>query len=423
MGQSLIFQLLPVEIVARIANDSALSKSDLMNLRLVSRSFDPWATETLGKIYLSRICISLTRNDLKTLLAICKHPQFGPQVRSIQVNHTQIHPEEVGMMATALSQASRGRNSEEMLKTKEHFNACSQQFLEETEMADLAEAKNYLVRSFSVLKAYNTSISIASADPYRYGTSFEHHRVSKRAWHPSHEQPCLVRLKSSLRILFEAATKSKVHVEGLLISYMAPKTIPDEEEGTLPLVRPDFTQSICSKLEHISIDLDAVFGHHPRVRLKRVLAAAFRIKTFELNLLIDPECNQLILSDDFKFCREILLSLNSSSLSKVELWNIGVSENALLQFLDKHRQTLTHLTMSCCCLVNGSWQHVFGWIHSNLTNLQKLHLRELCTTRGSHPSNTGLQAEVHYGWCWERTIAGSQADIQTGLDELIKGWK
>lgn len=110
MNSPLVLISLPAELIARVADDSALSKHDLMRLRLTCRLLNFWATYSLAKQHLSKIGISLTRYDLQALSVISKHPQFGPHIRSIQLNHTRVHPNQVAILADAMVQAKQSGN-------------------------------------------------------------------------------------------------------------------------------------------------------------------------------------------------------------------------------------------------------------------------------------------------------------------------
>ncbi|KAL2028714.1 hypothetical protein VTO58DRAFT_109744 [Aureobasidium pullulans] len=70
MNSPLVLISLPAELIARVADDSALSKHDLMRLRLTCRLLNFWATYSLAQQHLSKIGISLTRYDLQAL-SIC----------------------------------------------------------------------------------------------------------------------------------------------------------------------------------------------------------------------------------------------------------------------------------------------------------------------------------------------------------------
>ncbi|THY92929.1 hypothetical protein D6C92_05614 [Aureobasidium pullulans] len=128
MNSPLVLISLPAELIARVADDSAPSKHDLMRLRLTCRLLNFWATYSLAQQHLSKIGISLTRYDLQALSAISKHPQFGPHIRSIQLDHTRVHPDQVAILADAMVQAKQSGN-DGYPKAKERFQGTSRMLL------------------------------------------------------------------------------------------------------------------------------------------------------------------------------------------------------------------------------------------------------------------------------------------------------
>jgi hypothetical protein len=71
------------EVLTMIFNNPSLEKKDIKSLRLTSKELYPAATREFAKRYLTEPFFTLTQSGLHVLVDICKHPIFGPQIRSI----------------------------------------------------------------------------------------------------------------------------------------------------------------------------------------------------------------------------------------------------------------------------------------------------------------------------------------------------
>ena len=199
MNSPLVLISLPAELIARVADDSALSKHDLMRLRLTCRLLNFWATYSLAQQHLSKIGISLTRYDLQALSAISKHPQFGPHIRSIQLDHTRVHPDQVAILADAMVQAKQSGN-DGYPKAKERFQGTSRRFVDELELEDSEEALQSLIVAFSALKTYDNPITLTSADTHLMGCDFGHTRITEFFGPYVYDEPKHTHLNSTIRV-------------------------------------------------------------------------------------------------------------------------------------------------------------------------------------------------------------------------------
>lgn len=370
MNSPLVLISLPAELIARVADDSALSKHDLMRLRLTCRLLNFWATYSLAQQHLSKIGISLTRYDLQALSAISKHPQFGPHIRSIQLDHTRVHPDQVAILADAMVQAKQSGN-DGYPKAKERFQGTSRRFVDELELEDSEEALQSLIVAFSALKTYDNPITLTSADTHLMGCDFGHTRITGFFGPYVYDEPKHTHLNSTMRMLLRAASSSGLHIECFQFSYWEPR-----ESRALTQATPYIDVKICSKLEILKIEFESPLSKVETLPLQKFLAAVTHVKTFELNLLAEPGLD-IVSIRETQFCQEILQSIAFGSLTSVELWNVGISQKALSMFLKKHSHTLQSLKIVGSSIFQGSWLIMLAWVGDQLPRLVDFHAESL----------------------------------------------
>lgn len=414
MNSPLVLIRLPPELIARIVDDPALQKQDLMRLRLACKSVNPWATKSLAKQHLSKIGISLTRHDLQALSEISKHPQFGPHIRSIQLDHTRVHPDYIAILADAMVRAKQS-GDDDFSKTKERFQGSSRRFIDELELEDSEEALQSLNVAFSALKAYDRPITLTSADTYRMGCDFGHERITKFIRPYEQQEPRCTHLNSTMRVLLQAASLSGLHVDCFQFSYYKPR------EWQFPAQSAPYIDiKICSELETLKIEFESPLDRLETLPLKQFLAAATHVKVFELNLLAEPDLRDCISIRETQFCQEILESIVPDSLTSVKLWNLGISQKVLSMFLNKHRHTLKSLKIFGSAVFEGSWRKVFAWIRNKLTSLQELHLRLLYETQDEDEYGEIATQELFADKRdWELIIKGNNTHIRDEITKLL----
>lgn len=71
------------EVLTVIFSDPDLNKKDIKALRLTCKELHPAATREFAMRYLAEPYFVLTRESLRALVDICRHPLFSPHIRSI----------------------------------------------------------------------------------------------------------------------------------------------------------------------------------------------------------------------------------------------------------------------------------------------------------------------------------------------------
>ncbi|THZ87985.1 hypothetical protein D6C84_01269, partial [Aureobasidium pullulans] len=404
MNSPLVLISLPAELIARVADDSALSKHDLMRLRLTCRLLNFWATYSLAQQHLSKI------GSLSNLQASA----IRSHIRSIQLDHTRVHPDQVAILADAMVQAKQSGN-DGYPKAKERFQGTSRRFVDELELEDSEEALQSLIVAFSALKTYDNPITLTSADTHLMGCDFSHTRITEFFGPYVHDEPKHTHLNSTMRMLLRAASSSGLHIECFQFPYWEPR-----ESRALTQATPYIDVKICSKLEILKIEFESPLSKVETLPLQKFLAAVTHVKTFELNLLAEPGLD-IVSIRETQFCQEILQSIAFGSLTSVELWNFGISQKALSMFLKKHSHTLQSLKIVGSSIFQGSWLIMLAWVGDQLPRLVDFHAESLYEMQDEDVEGDietrELFPDKRY---WKLTAHGNNECIRDEITKLLR---
>ena len=135
--------------------------SDLCNLRLVSRQLNQVALPALAERYFRNRCIMLQRNSLENLVAIARHPVFGPAVvnLTIRLSHWTSSPR----------RAKRGGRPQEAIGVEEadvDMDAYHRLMEDQLFMMESGLTVAYLVQSLAALPALKTVYVNARSTPW-----------------------------------------------------------------------------------------------------------------------------------------------------------------------------------------------------------------------------------------------------------------
>jgi hypothetical protein len=106
-------------------------------MRLTNKELHAVATTEFAQRYFQDPFVMMLKGSLETLMEICKHPVFGPQVRKIQQLNNFFNPEILRMLAEHIGAAYRAADTTRLLSDKRNL----QQF------ADLVAEQYGLLKS------------------------------------------------------------------------------------------------------------------------------------------------------------------------------------------------------------------------------------------------------------------------------------
>jgi hypothetical protein len=158
LPNSAVFRL-PTELLFLVAEHLdpwGGKSSDLCSLRLVSRRLNHAALPVLAERCFRQRCVMLRRNSLETLVAISRHPVFGPAVRhlTIRLYHWTRSPERANARRRAREE---GREGEEDVEEAGVDSQAYRRLMEDQfSVMDSGLAKTYLEQAPAALPALKT---------------------------------------------------------------------------------------------------------------------------------------------------------------------------------------------------------------------------------------------------------------------------
>lgn len=97
----------PHEVLTMIFSDQSLGKKDIKSIRLTSRELYPAATREFAMRYLTEPFVTLSRYSLQSLVEICRHPIFSPNIRSVGFLATTLHTKGLAERASSVDHTYR----------------------------------------------------------------------------------------------------------------------------------------------------------------------------------------------------------------------------------------------------------------------------------------------------------------------------
>ena len=131
------------------------TSSDLCSLRLVSRQLNDVALPALAERYFRNRCVMLRKNSLENLVAISRHPAFGPAVMHLTIRfpHWTGFPQRAN---TSRRPQDRDVEEEDVEKTGADLHAYYRLMEEQLFMMESGLTTTYIVHALSALPALKT---------------------------------------------------------------------------------------------------------------------------------------------------------------------------------------------------------------------------------------------------------------------------
>ncbi|THX91059.1 hypothetical protein D6D02_10635 [Aureobasidium pullulans] len=157
------FISLPPELVTKICRDSDLEKKDLIALRSTSKTqgIHASATKEYGERKFTNLRILFTPYSLQSFVDICKHPDFGPCVRRVQLSN--VHADLRGMEFLVAHETHNLRSTDpQVIKSSAaKVQSCLDRYYEEIALEESGEGQKLLDSAFMFLAQYGHPLSLA----------------------------------------------------------------------------------------------------------------------------------------------------------------------------------------------------------------------------------------------------------------------
>ncbi|KAH0285320.1 hypothetical protein M436DRAFT_60045 [Aureobasidium namibiae CBS 147.97] len=157
---------LPNEILTNICAHSVDTKHSmrgrnwLQAVRLTCKQLYAPATEELAKRFFKSPAVMASRRSLQRLAALCKHDLIGPYIREIIFYPCRLDTKFFGEIQHELGRGTMTRDLVVVAKVKKHIQWYLRRLEDEIRLRDSGDAKAFLERAFSALRAYRKPIKL-----------------------------------------------------------------------------------------------------------------------------------------------------------------------------------------------------------------------------------------------------------------------
>jgi hypothetical protein len=359
---------LPNDILAMVCVDKELSSNDLAAMRLTNHELHAVATTEFAQRYFQDPFVMMLRDNLETLVEICKHPVFGPQVRKIQLLNNFFHPGHLKGFVREMEKAYRTADTSRVLSGKGDLQRFADLVAEQYDLLQSGTGHQLLRRAFEAVGAQRGSVAICSQK--------SKHSYSPIGWtHIAKDfQDGLIyhvlgmpQVLSTINILLKAAQAGACTVSQLDVgidcchsySYRGEViSARDMDESLLLGLRESRFQSgwqgwnehSSRALQH----LDLLFQKIP---------SDLRTLSLSSNLVLrtDTEPRMITRAMSEGLRHDLFTAIRSNALESLHLSKIALYQNNLLRLLEAHRGSLKKLVLDEVYL-HGEWDHVLSRI-------------------------------------------------------------
>jgi hypothetical protein len=361
---------LPNELLAEIcihARDGDKTKSRgkewLRAVRLTCKQLHVPATIEFGKRFLATVPVMVARGSLETLVEICEHRLIGPRVSEIQLycgraSRYHLDPQQTDLKACVKNKdLHRARHIRHRLRLIRDF------YEDELELEKCAGIFQHLENALKIIRDHGRSVNLSiftkdSVKPLGYKRVIEQLTETKDA--ELHYVYYNDSVQSTLHVLLVAAVRSGCLVDGLKILGSGP---PYEEDKIFPWKNTACREALLSTIKVLHVELNYYdFSRRFVDVLEPVLQQTKNLVEFSLN--IENLTEAYIHSEEVDLCTRAICSIQSRSLRKIELEEVGCRQRDILTLLGKNKDTLENITLKWVTLL-GSWSVVMMWIRDH----------------------------------------------------------
>ncbi|THX26681.1 hypothetical protein D6D12_06012 [Aureobasidium pullulans] len=157
------FISLPPELVTKICRDSDLEKKDLIALRSTSKTqgIHASATKEYGERKFTNLRILFTHYSLQSFVDICKHPDFGPCVRRVQLSNVHADLRGIEFLVAHETHNLRSTDPQIIKSSVAKVQSCLDRYYEEIALEESGEGQKLLESAFMFLAQYGHPLSLA----------------------------------------------------------------------------------------------------------------------------------------------------------------------------------------------------------------------------------------------------------------------
>ncbi|KAI4716615.1 hypothetical protein E4T48_07178 [Aureobasidium sp. EXF-10727] len=358
---------LPNEILTMICAETELSSTDLAAIRMTCKKLYAIASKEFAQRYFQDPFVMISRKSLETLVEICKHPFFGPQIREIRLLNNFFNRRASVSFAAELAYVYFKEDKEKRATAKRRLEQVIDLVAEQYDMVESGIDLELLTKAFEALSAQGRSVAIASQSFHQshpplgwseIARNFDRARISVLLWKPE--------VLSTTSTLLRTAQAGACTATKLAVGVNWSHHVDDK-----PISRLGLDRSLLLNL----LEFDFQFQWLARGNLQNNLAyknleillqiLPTKLKTFVMGS--DAEITSGTVADSIHWPLKEALRFNAladmqpDALENIHLSKIILRQNNLLPFLDTHRKTLKKLKLNTVYL-EGDWDQILSYI-------------------------------------------------------------
>ncbi|CAD0087209.1 unnamed protein product [Aureobasidium mustum] len=419
------------ETLANIFSDEILSKKDLRSLRLISKELCPAATREFAKRYVTNPFFFLSRYGLQSLIDICKHPIFGPEIRSIGFLATKVHISGLKEhVSDAGSIAKHDSNSSSMVDSLTIISDYARILKEKALLAASGDTKELLT---TALQALRQPISITIANDLDFvgpgqaiGLPLITHYYDGNFNKPITCIPDLeVNMKSSLKliekVIAKLSTKDHMLLTGLKLKMRrhSQDTPNTSDPSRLDSIIVQSISGAYSSLTtfHLELDLESLRCSSSFGSFEELLKAVPNLQVFAF----ETSCTDKrpVGMSTLERVAKLFSFETNFELRVLILQNVPCTLESLQLLMERHKKTLEHVKLSKITLL-GSWKACLRGMRKEL-DLQRLQIADPYTISRDNTTSRGVFLPKQQTWRAPTTNSfEGKENTRTGLDNLIR---
>jgi hypothetical protein len=417
------------EVLTMIFNNPSLSKKDIKSLRLTSKELSPAATRKFARRYLTEPFFILSRYSLQSLVNICKHPVFGPQIRSIGFLAATMHTKGLSDRTARLSYYEPGPTAvEEVADRYTEISDYAKLCKDQLQLSASGDTEKLLLNALEAVR-HPISITVTndpeSVDPDGViglpVTICRHDEISGR--YVAKISDFNSKMSSFFTLLQKTITgltsRDLMLLTGLKVN------IRRRSQAVVSTSSPDCIvierfKSVYSDLStlHLDFNLEALRCSVTFKALEDLFKAAPKLQMFAFTTSCTGK--RAVAMSTLERVAKIFELETAFKLKALVLDSVPCTLETLLMLMKRHKQTLVDIKLSRVTLLGG-WKPCLSMMRKDL-DLQNLHLNLPQIVSRNNVTNRGVFVVTGFRWGNGTVISHNfkgQESIHAGLDRMI----
>ncbi|THY26323.1 hypothetical protein D6D00_05673 [Aureobasidium pullulans] len=400
---------LPNEMIARVVDHSGVE--DCQQLRLTNKLLSVFASKELARLCFKTVNVSMTRYALDALVRVCQHPIFGQYVREVGLLTTRARPERITKPLKDFQNSFKTGGLEDLNNAYHVLQVYAKQCHEEFTLEQSGEGTQLLTTALKSLKERGQSVLLSATDclgPMEIG--------AKRAYRDhafKYLSKCNGRLRSSMRVLANAAFRSGCRINGLHIEH-------DCDISDCALDAPECVIDLGHVLGAFSMikTFCIEFRDLPSEKSLKSLGAMLSISRQLEDVTVSLRCvpgGYRLEKASIRTVDDLLCEGLSHGLKKVRLSGFPISQYGLVCILGNSFHTLQSLELTQIALRRGTWDLVIPWLRNNFS-LSEITIEDVYQVDDDDLNEEGyLAEEVDF----ESICATGREEVNSALADCI----